>query len=51
MINFFESVRVGKPILEDSVFGLRAAAPALLCNVSSDLKRAVDWDPVSMKLV
>ncbi|MBV9986490.1 MAG: Gfo/Idh/MocA family oxidoreductase [Chitinophagaceae bacterium] len=51
MINFFESVRTGKPALEDAAFGLRAAAPALLCNVSSDLKRAVDWDPVAMKLV
>lgn len=50
MINFFESVRTGKPLLEDSTFGLRAAAPALLCNVSSDLKRAIDWDPVGMTM-
>jgi hypothetical protein len=51
MINFFEAVRTGKPILEDASFGLRAAAPALLCNTSAELKKAVDWDPVKMKMV
>lgn len=51
MINFFEAVRTGKPILEDASFGLRAAAPALLCNTSAELKKAVNWDPKTMKVV
>lgn len=51
MINFFESIRTGKPVLEDGAFGLRAAAPALICNLSAEKKKAIDWDPVAMKLV
>ena len=51
MINFFEAVRTGKAILEDASFGLRAAAPALLCNTSSELQKAIDWDPVRMEVI
>jgi predicted dehydrogenase len=51
MINFFESVRTGKQVLEDASFGLRAAAPAILCNTSSDIKKPVNWDPKTMKVV
>ncbi|MEN9685449.1 MAG: hypothetical protein RLZZ28_1235 [Bacteroidota bacterium] len=50
MINFFESVRTGKPSCEDAAFGLRAAGPAVLCNKSAELKNLVQWDPVNMKL-
>jgi predicted dehydrogenase len=49
--NFFTAVRGGKPVVEDAVFGYRAAAPALACNLSYYDKRAVRWDPVAMKLV
>ena len=48
--NFFSAVRAGKPAIEDAVFGYRAAAPALACNQSYYEKRAVDWDPVAMKV-
>ena len=51
MINFFEAVRTAKPILEDASFGLRAAAPALLCNTSAEMKKAIDWDPVKMEII
>lgn len=51
MINFFESVRTAKPTLEDASFGLRAAAPALLCNTSAEMKKAIDWDPVKMEII
>jgi predicted dehydrogenase len=51
MINFFQAIRTGKPILEDASFGLRAAAPALLCNVSSDAKKAINWNPKTMKVL
>lgn len=50
-MNFFESVRTGKPVVEDAVFGFRAAAPCLACNDSYFEKKIIEWDPVEMKLV
>ena len=50
-INFFESVRTGKKVHEDATFGLRAAAPALACNMSAELGKPVLWDAEKMKLV
>jgi predicted dehydrogenase len=47
--NFVEAVRTRKPVIEDAVFGLRAAGPALLCNVSQREKRPVTWDPEAMR--
>ncbi len=49
--NFFDSVRTGKPVVEDASFGFRAAAPALACNDSYFEKKIVNWDPVNMKIV
>jgi predicted dehydrogenase len=46
---FWNAVRTRKPHLEDAVFGLRAAAPALLCNQSLFEGRIFTWDPVSMR--
>ncbi len=51
LTNFFDSIRTGKPVVEDAVFGLRAAAPALSCNDSYFQKKIINWDPVNMKLV
>jgi predicted dehydrogenase len=50
-VNFFKAVRGQKPVYEDAAFGLRAAAPALLCNESYYQGRALAWDPVAMKPV
>jgi predicted dehydrogenase len=47
---FIEAVRSRKPVIEDAVFGLRAAGPALLANVSHFSNRICEWDPVAMKL-
>jgi predicted dehydrogenase len=47
--NFVQAVRTRTPVIEDAVFGLRAAGPALLCNVSQREKRVVTWDPESMR--
>jgi len=48
--NFFDSIRTGKIVVEDAVFGFRAAAPALACNESLLTKKIINWDPVNMKL-
>lgn len=47
--NFVEAVRTRTPVVEDPVFGLRAAGPALMCNVSHRERRPVTWDPEAMK--
>jgi hypothetical protein len=47
---FFNAVRTRKPVVEDAVFGLRAAGPALLSNIAYFERRAVEWDPVEMRI-
>ncbi|PSL47702.1 secreted protein [Chitinophaga niastensis] len=49
--NFFESMRTGKPVVEDATFGLRAAGPALVTNESYFSKKLINWDPVNMRIV
>ena len=48
--NFASAVRSGKPVVEDAVFGFRAAAPAVLSNISYFENRIVEWDPQAMKV-
>jgi predicted dehydrogenase len=48
--NFFNAVRSRKPVVVDAVFGLRAAGPALLSNISYFEQRMVKWDPVGMRI-
>ncbi len=43
--NFFEAVRTRKPVVEDAVFGFRAAGAALLGNLSMERGAVVHWDP------
>jgi predicted dehydrogenase len=49
--NFFEAVRTRKPVVEDAVFGYRAAGAALLSNLSIERGAIVRWDPDNMKLI
>ena len=49
--NFFSSVRTRQPVVEDAVFGYRAAGAALLSNLSYEKGTVVHWDPEAMKLV
>jgi predicted dehydrogenase len=49
--NFFASVRSRKPVVEDAVFGYRAAGAALLSNLSMERGAIVHWDPDAMKLL
>ena len=50
LANFFDAVRTRKPVVEDAVFGLRAAGPALVTNLSYSEGRSYEWDPVEAKL-
>ena len=49
--NFFTAIRNKSSVVEDALFGYRAAAPALLCNDSYYEDRAIKWDPRNLKLV
>jgi predicted dehydrogenase len=47
--NFFASIRAKAPMVEDAVFGLRAAGPAVVSNLSYFENRPYNWDPQAMK--
>jgi predicted dehydrogenase len=49
-VNFFNAIRTRKKVVEDASFGLRAAGPAVLANLSYEKRKVVNWDPVAMKL-
>ena len=44
-------MRSRKPVVEDAVFGYRAAGAALLSNLSIERGQVVKWDPDAMKLL
>ena len=46
--NFIASVRTRKPVVEDPIFGFRAAGPALLSNISYFERKVCSWDPQTM---
>lgn len=48
--NFFAAVRSRQPVVEDAVFGYRAAGAALLSNLSMERGAVVKWNPDTMKL-
>jgi len=48
--NFFAGVRTGSPVVEDPIFGFRAAAPCLIANESYFQRKIVHWDAVNMQL-
>lgn len=50
LTNFFNSVRTGAPVVEDPIFGFRAAAPCLLCNESYFQNKVIYWDAEKMKM-
>ncbi|MBZ9729982.1 Gfo/Idh/MocA family oxidoreductase [Salegentibacter sp. JZCK2] len=49
--NFFEAIRNNGQVVEDPVFGFRAAAPALLCNESYRQNKFIGWDPEKMEMI
>jgi predicted dehydrogenase len=48
--NFIAAVRSRKAVVEDAVFGFRAAGPALLSNISYFDRKVCLWDAEAMKL-
>jgi predicted dehydrogenase len=48
--NFINAVRSRKAVIEDPVFGFRAAGPALLSNISYFERKVCEWDPETMTL-
>jgi len=48
--NFFSSVRTRKPVVEDALFGIRAAGPALVSNASYYSGKILEWDPVKAQV-
>ena len=44
-------MRSRTPVIEDAVFGYRAAGPAVLTNASYFEKQPIDWDPEKMKVI
>jgi len=48
--NFFNAVRTRQPVVEDAVFGFRAAGAALLGNLSIERGSVVHWNPETMKI-
>ncbi len=49
--NFFNAIRTGGTVVEDPVFGFRAAAPALLCNESYRNNDFIQWNPEKMEII
>ncbi|MGH9845858.1 MAG: Gfo/Idh/MocA family protein [Blastocatellia bacterium] len=47
--NFFAAMRSRQPVFHDAVYGFRAAAPALLTNLSYFERRSVEWNPETMQ--
>jgi predicted dehydrogenase len=50
-MNFFAAMRGEEEAVEDTAFGHRAAAPALLCNRSYRNGQRHQWDPQAMELI
>jgi len=48
--NWFEAIRSRRPVVEDPLFGIRAAGPALLSNLSQASGRIYEWDPISARV-
>jgi predicted dehydrogenase len=45
-LSFYRGIRENTPIVEDALFSMRAAGPALAANKSVFEKKIVNWDPL-----
>jgi predicted dehydrogenase len=51
LYNWIQAIRTREPVIEDPVFGFRAAGAALLSNVSYESGQAARWDAEEMRLL
>jgi predicted dehydrogenase len=49
--NWIHAIRNNGQVVENALFGYRAAAPALLCNQSYFDNKIIAWDPEKLKVV
>jgi hypothetical protein len=49
--NWINAIRTNGSVVEDALFGYRAAAPALLCNESYFTNKIIQWDPENLKVI
>ncbi len=49
-VNFFNAVRGDAKVIEDSIYGFRAAAPAILNNTSFLKQKPIKWNPEKMSI-
>ncbi|MCY7329821.1 MAG: gfo/Idh/MocA family oxidoreductase, partial [Saprospiraceae bacterium] len=49
--NWANAIRNKGKVVEDALFGYRAAAPALLCNDSYFNNKIMQWDPENLKVI
>ncbi len=49
--NWIDSIRSREAVVEDPVFGFRAAGAALLSNMSYDSGKPAHWDPEEMRVL
>lgn len=49
--NWINAIRTKGKVVEDALFGYRAAAPALLCNQSYFDNKIIQWDPKNLKVI
>ncbi|MCD4737441.1 MAG: Gfo/Idh/MocA family oxidoreductase [Bacteroidales bacterium] len=48
---WLNAIRNESDVVENTAFGYRAAAPAILCNESDQENKVVEWDPVKMEKI
>lgn len=49
--NWINAIRTKGKVVEDALFGYRAAAPALLCNESYFANKIIQWDPKNLRVI
>ena len=49
--NWINAIRTNGQVVENALFGYRAAAPALLCNESYFRNKIIEWDPENLKVI
>jgi predicted dehydrogenase len=48
---FYNAIRSNTPVVEDAIFSMRAAGPALASNKSYFEKKIVNWDPETARVI